>query len=101
MRSGCAIFCWKPRAPARLSCLQVTFGESHWRLDATVTRQAKSAVVRTIWIVRTGESVPRFVTCWGAVMKVKKGAKLKEPSLLDVVALLKGLPAQRLARGQV
>jgi len=37
---------------------------THWRLDATITRQGKSAVVRTIWIVRTGESVPRFVTCW-------------------------------------
>ena len=35
-----------------------------WRLDAVVTRQGKSAVIRTIWIVRTGESVPRFVTCW-------------------------------------
>ena len=38
--------------------------ETHWRLDATVTRQGKSAVVRSTWIVRTGESVPRFVTCW-------------------------------------
>jgi hypothetical protein len=37
---------------------------THWRLDATVTRQGKSVVVRTIWIVRTGESAPRFVTCW-------------------------------------
>ena len=37
---------------------------AHWRLDATVTRQEESVVVRTIWIVRTGESVPRFVTCW-------------------------------------
>ena len=37
---------------------------SHWRLDATVRRHGRSAVVRTIWIVRTGESVPRFVTCW-------------------------------------
>jgi hypothetical protein len=37
---------------------------THWRLDATIRRQGKSAVVRTIWIVRTGESVPRFVTCW-------------------------------------
>ena len=35
-----------------------------WRLDATIRRQGKSAVVRTIWIVRAGESVPRFVTCW-------------------------------------
>jgi len=37
----------------------------------------------------------------GAVMKAKKGAKHTEPSLLDVVALLKDFPAQRLARGQV
>jgi hypothetical protein len=37
---------------------------THWRIDATIRRQGKSAVVRTIWIVRTGESVPRFVTCW-------------------------------------
>jgi hypothetical protein len=37
---------------------------THWHLDANVRRQGKSAVVRMIWIVRTGESVPRFVTCW-------------------------------------
>jgi hypothetical protein len=37
---------------------------AHWRLDARIRRQGKSAVVRTIWIVRPGESVPRFVTCW-------------------------------------
>ena len=35
----------------------------HWRLDVTVRRHGKTAVVRTIWR-RTGESVPRFVTCW-------------------------------------
>jgi hypothetical protein len=34
------------------------------RLDASYGDMKKSAVVRTIWIVRTGESVPRFVTCW-------------------------------------
>jgi hypothetical protein len=37
---------------------------SHWRVDTAIARHGKSAVVRTIWIVRTGESVPRFVTCW-------------------------------------
>jgi hypothetical protein len=37
---------------------------THWRLDVAIRRQRKSAVVRSIWIVRTGESVPRFVTCW-------------------------------------
>lgn len=37
---------------------------TYWRLDATVRRHGKSAVVRTIWIVRAGENVPRFVTGW-------------------------------------
>ena len=34
-------------------------------------------------------------------MKEKTGAKNERPSLLDVVALLTDLPAQRLVRGQV
>jgi hypothetical protein len=46
------------------SPIAVDLWGTHWRLDATIRRQGKSAVVRTIWIVRTGESVPRFVTCW-------------------------------------
>jgi hypothetical protein len=37
---------------------------SHWRIDVAATRHGKSVVVRTIWIVRTGEIAPRFVTCW-------------------------------------
>ena len=37
---------------------------SRWRVDVPMARQGKSVVVRTIWIVRTGEDVPRFVTCW-------------------------------------
>lgn len=37
---------------------------TYWRLDATVRRQGKMAVVRTIWIIRTGGSVPRFVSSW-------------------------------------
>src|SRR6266852_5826005 len=37
---------------------------THWRLDAAISRQGKSVVVRTIWIVRTGEIAPTFVTCW-------------------------------------
>jgi hypothetical protein len=37
---------------------------TQWRLDAAIRRQGKSAVVRTIWIVRTGEIAPTFVTCW-------------------------------------
>lgn len=37
---------------------------ARWRADLQVTRQNRQAVVRTIWIVRTGELRPRFVTCW-------------------------------------
>jgi hypothetical protein len=37
---------------------------SNWRLDVTIRRHGKRAVVRTVWIVRTGEVLPRFVTCW-------------------------------------
>jgi hypothetical protein len=37
---------------------------TYWQLDATIGRQGRTAVVRTIWIVRTGESAPRFITCW-------------------------------------
>jgi hypothetical protein len=35
-----------------------------WRVDVPVSRQGRSAVIRTVWIVRAEESVPRFVTCW-------------------------------------
>ena len=35
-----------------------------WQIDVAVSRQERRAVVRTIWIVRSGEQIPRFVTCW-------------------------------------
>jgi uncharacterized protein DUF4926 len=35
------------------------------------------------------------------MMKTKKPSKSKAPSLLDVVALLTDIPAERLSRGQV
>jgi hypothetical protein len=37
---------------------------NRWRVDMPVTRHNKSVVVRTVWIVRSGEQLPRFVTCW-------------------------------------
>src|ERR1700693_488127 len=37
---------------------------SRWRVDVSVTRQGKRAMVRTLWIIRPGENAPRFVTCW-------------------------------------
>ena len=37
---------------------------ARWRADIAVERQNRRAVVRSIWIVRTGENFPRFVTCW-------------------------------------
>ena len=35
-----------------------------WQIDVTVSRQERRAMIRTIWIVRSGEEIPRFVTCW-------------------------------------
>ncbi len=37
---------------------------SNWRIDVPVTRHSRNVVVRSVWIVRTGEQMPRFVTCW-------------------------------------
>jgi hypothetical protein len=37
---------------------------SRWRVDVPLARHERRVVVRTIWILRTGEISPRFVTCW-------------------------------------
>lgn len=37
---------------------------TQWRLDVALRRHHKTAVVRTVWLVRTGDELPRFVTCW-------------------------------------
>ena len=37
---------------------------SRWRVDVPVTRHGATVVVRTAWIVRTGQDAPRFLTCW-------------------------------------
>ena len=37
---------------------------SRWRADVPVARQDQRVVIRTVWIVRTGETPPRFLTCW-------------------------------------
>jgi hypothetical protein len=40
-----------------------SFG-SRWRVDLPLTRQDKSVVVRTGWMIKTGEQFPRLITCW-------------------------------------
>jgi len=35
-----------------------------WRVDIRLTRQNRQAVIRSLWLMRTGEEVPRFITCW-------------------------------------
>jgi hypothetical protein len=51
------------RSAEALSDGRDVWGE-YWRFDIPIQRHRKSAVVRTIWIVRTGESRPALVTCW-------------------------------------
>ena len=35
-----------------------------WRVDVQMTRQQRTVMVRSIWIIRTGEYHPRFVSAW-------------------------------------
>jgi hypothetical protein len=35
-----------------------------WRVDMLLSRQSRRTVVRTIWLLPTGQDKPRFVTCW-------------------------------------
>ena len=35
-----------------------------WRVDVPVAISDRNAIVRTLWIIRAGETIPRFVTCW-------------------------------------
>jgi hypothetical protein len=35
-----------------------------WRVDLPLTRHDRSVVLRTGWIIKTGEQFPRLITCW-------------------------------------
>jgi hypothetical protein len=37
---------------------------TRWRIDVELSRRDERAMVRTVWIVRSDEDAPRFVTCW-------------------------------------
>jgi hypothetical protein len=37
---------------------------AQWRIDAQMTRHGRTVVVRSVWIIRTGEHRPRFVSGW-------------------------------------
>lgn len=36
----------------------------YWRIDAVIARQSWSAVVRSVWIIRTGDVSPTLISCW-------------------------------------
>jgi hypothetical protein len=74
---------------------------THWRLDANVRRQGKSAGGKNDLDRAKRRERTEVRHLLGAVMKAKKDAKNERSSVLDVVALLADLPAQRLVRGQV
>jgi hypothetical protein len=53
-------------AVAAVEATEITgdaFGQ-RWRVDVPVMRLGRAGMVRTSWIVRSGDTVPRFVTCW-------------------------------------
>jgi hypothetical protein len=35
-----------------------------WRVDMSIERHGHRAVLRSAWLMRPGESAPRFVTAW-------------------------------------
>jgi hypothetical protein len=37
---------------------------NQWRLDVRVKRREKSAMVRSLWLVRTGQDFPTFISFW-------------------------------------
>lgn len=51
-------------AACEASVLETDEFGTRWRADLTLTRQERTAVVRSLWIVRPGETTLRFVTCW-------------------------------------
>lgn len=73
---------------------------THWRLDAIIRRHGNSAVVRTIWIVRTGRTC-RGTSRVGCCDERKRARKERKAFSFGRGALLTDLPAQRLACGQV
>jgi hypothetical protein len=74
---------------------------THCPIDATIRQHEKSAVVRTIWIVRPAR-MSRGLSPVGCCDESRKEAGTeRSPSVLDVPALLADVPEEGLARGQV
>ena len=71
---------------------------NRWRVDVLVSRHGRSAVIRTVWIVRRGIAAVRYLL--GHVM-TDQSARRGSAAVLDVVALLADAPVEGLARGQV
>jgi hypothetical protein len=46
---------------------EATGADAHgmrYRVDLTLRRHRREAVVRTVWIIAEPDDAPRFVTCW-------------------------------------
>jgi hypothetical protein len=35
-----------------------------WQVDVSLRQKHRRAIVRTVWIIRSSEDIPRLVTCW-------------------------------------
>jgi hypothetical protein len=58
-----ALFLYAAAHEAALALPGDAWGD-RWQIDVAISRQGRRAVVRTIWILRSGEQIPHFVTCW-------------------------------------
>jgi hypothetical protein len=64
MQPGCGLHCLKPPATGKAVPVTTDARGTYWQLDVVIRRHRKRAVVRTLWIVRTGEDLSRLATCW-------------------------------------
>jgi hypothetical protein len=65
-------------------------------IDFDLVRPDRTVKVRSTWIVRIGEELPRLTSCYYYRRLVMTGIEM-----LSVVALLEDLPEEGLVRGQV
>jgi uncharacterized protein DUF6883 len=50
---------------------RIDFWGERYKIDLTVSKDNRTATIRSGWIIRTGETIPRLTTCY--ILKEKKG----------------------------
>ena len=59
----CDAFLVAARAEEAVLVNQDVWGDP-WRVDGKMTRHGRTVMVKSLWLVRTGDYLPRFVSGW-------------------------------------